>query len=343
MSEKILVAMSGGVDSSVAIQLLLQQGYEVSGAIMRLCGTEAIADAAAVASKMNIPFETIDKSAEFGREVIGKFAADYFGGITPNPCIECNKKLKFGEFLKHAVAGGYDKIATGHYARIEKNVQTGLYELKKAADDSKDQSYFLYFLSQAELSRILFPLGSYTKPEIRSIAEREGLLTAKKKDSQDICFVKDKDYAEIIEKYMGKSSPAGDFTDINGKVLGRHSGIINYTIGQRKGLGIALGKPQFVISKNAENNTVVLGEEEQLFKTTVKVENVSFVSGEVLEEPFSAEVKLRYAMKPMKATVTVNGRSAVVEFETPQRAPSAGQAAVFYSGDCVLGGGTIVD
>lgn len=340
--QRALVAMSGGVDSSVTARLLMEKGYDCAGAIMRLCGGEGITDAEAVAESIGIPFFCIDKKKEFEAEIIGKFIDDYFGGLTPNPCIECNKKMKFGAFLDYALDKGYDYIATGHYARVRYNGETGRYELLRARDLSKDQSYVLYFLSQEQLKYILLPLGDYAKTEIRTLAEEYGLINARKKDSQDICFVPDGDYAAFIEKNTGRKSPEGDFTDIHGKALGKHSGIINYTIGQRKGLGIALGKPQFVISKNTEDNTVVLGDEELLFYKKVWVRDVNFISVKDINEPMYAEVKLRYSMQPQTAAITKIDGGVIVEFEKPQRAPSAGQAAVFYQGDVILGGGTIV-
>ena len=237
---------------------------------------------------------------------------------------------------------GFDYIATGHYARVQYNKESGRYELLKAKDLSKDQSYVLYFLSQEQLSHILLPLGDYEKSEIREMAEGFALINAGKKDSQDICFVPNGDYAAVIEGLSERKSESGSFTDISGKALGQHNGIINYTIGQRKGLGIALGKPQFVISKNAEDNTVVLGDEEHLFYKRVYVNDVNFISVADITSPTRAEVKLRYAMEPAPAVIEKAADGVIVEFDEPQRAPSAGQAAVFYVGDTLLGGGTIV-
>ncbi len=340
---KVMVGMSGGVDSSAAATLLKSE-YETAGVTLRLIESEKLEnecrDAASVCQKLGIPHFTADFSAEFSRFVIDNFISEYKSGRTPNPCIQCNRHIKFGAMLQFARDKGYEKIATGHYARVESS--GGRYYIKKAADISKDQSYVLYTLSQEQLSSLVLPLGGYTKAQIRAIAEEQGLITARKSDSQDICFVPDGDYARFICERTGESFPSGEYVDINGAVLGEHKGIINYTIGQRKGLGIALGKPAFVLSKDAVCNRVVLGEEEGLFYHRVEVENINLQAAESVDN-ISAAAKLRYSQGENPCRIHLVGENrAILEFDTPQRAPSAGQAAVFYDGDIVLGGGTIV-
>ncbi len=352
---KVMAGMSGGVDSSVCAALLLKEGYEVSGATLRLydgedydagltktcCSLSDAEDAKAVCMRLGIPHYVFNFKDAFGDSVINNFVNEYISGRTPNPCIECNRKIKFAAMLDRAKTLGYSKIATGHYAVIER-CENGRYLLKKAADKSKDQTYVLYCLTQEQLSRTLFPLGSLTKAQVREIAAENGFVNAKKPDSQDICFVPDGDYASFIERYTGKTAKKGDFTDIDGKALGEHQGIIRYTVGQRKGLGIALGKPQFVISKNAENDTVVLGDEDKLFYKRVLVNNLNFIPFDNLEGEMRVTAKLRYRHTEQPAVIYPTEGGVTVEFDEPQRAPSPGQAAVFYDGDIVVGGGTIV-
>lgn len=340
---KVMVGMSGGVDSSAAATLLKSE-YETAGVTLRLIESEKLAqeclDAAAVCEKLGIPHFAADFKAEFSRFVIDNFISEYKAGRTPNPCIQCNKHIKFGAMLQFARDKGYEKIATGHYARVEKS--GGRYYIKKAADITKDQSYVLYTLSQEQLASLVLPLGEYTKPQIRAIAEEKGLITARKSDSQDICFVPDGDYARFICEQTGESFASGEYVDINGTVLGEHKGIIHYTIGQRKGLGIALGKPAFVLSKDVSTNRVVLGDEQGLFYRLIEIENINLQAAESVDN-ISAAAKLRYAQKESPCQIhLVDENRAILEFKTPQRAPSAGQAAVIYDGDIVLGGGTIV-
>ena len=339
---RVMLGMSGGVDSSVAAAVLLEKGYDVLGTTLLLCDGEDnnTSDAKKVCDKLAISHISFDLREDFNSKVIRDFTDKYIRGLTPNPCIECNKNIKFGKMLEIAKENGCEKIATGHYARI--SYENGRYLLKKAKDEAKDQSYVLYMLTQEQLSSVLFPLGDFTKAEIRAKAEELKLINANRPDSQDICFVPDGDYASFIEENFDFKSQKGNYVDINGKVLGEHNGVIRYTLGQRKGLGIALGKPQFVIDKNAEINQVVLGDEEHLFKTRVEVNDVNFIPFDSLKKPMQVEAKLRYRHKASPAVISQEGDKIIIEFDEPQRAASPGQAAVFYDDDIVIGGGTII-
>ncbi len=347
---KALIGMSGGVDSSVAAYLMMRQGYDCIGATMRLytgqdgCSRDdrEIQDAKAVTQRLGIPFRVLDLAKEFEDKVMGPFLKSYEMGLTPNPCIECNRHLKFSAFLQEAQALGCDAIVTGHYAQIRFQETSGRYALCKAVDEAKDQSYFLYRLTQEQLAHTRFPLGGLTKAQAREIAEQQGFLNAKKRDSQDICFVPDGDYVAFLERYGQKSYAPGDYLNIHGQVIGRHKGAIAYTLGQRKGLGIALGKPAYVCGKDMAANTVTLGDEEELFCTTLLADDWNWVALGGITEPVSVMAKARSRMKEQPATVypEENGYVKVV-FDAPQRALTPGQAVVLYDGDTVLGGGTI--
>lgn len=343
MKEKVLVGMSGGVDSSACALILKNQGYEVAGVTLTLCdkdNSKDISDAKGVCERLGIEHYEVDLRKEFSRYVVADFISEYKSGKTPNPCIVCNKYIKFGLMIEKAISMGFDKIATGHYARV--TLENGRYALYRGMDKSKDQSYVLYHLSQEQLSRTLLPLGELSKSEVREMAQKAGLITADRADSQDICFVPDGDYASFIEKTDGFQSETGDYVDINGNVLGRHKGVIRYTLGQRKGLGIALGKHAFVIDKNPETNRVVLGDEEYLFKKCVYTKNNSFIPFDELESEMEVTAKLRYRHTEQSAVIYPHNDGVMIEFNEPQRAPSPGQSAVFYSGDRVIGGGIIV-
>lgn len=342
---KAMAAMSGGVDSSAVAVLLKQSGYDVFGGTLRLydvCGkiSPDIDDAKTVCDKLEIPHFVYDLRGTFEKKVISPFIDTYLQGGTPNPCIECNKHIKFGGLLTCAQQSGAEMIATGHYARIKK--QGDRYLLCRGSDLSKDQTYVLYGLTQNQLAHTLLPLGELNKAQVREIAMEYGLVTAHKSDSQDICFVPDGDYAAFMEQHRGFKAPCGNYIDENGKVLGEHKGIIRYTIGQRKGLGIALGKHAFVLNKNVENNTVTLGDEDALFKNRVEVTGVNFIPFDKLNESMRVTAKLRYRHHEQPALIhPIDENNVVIEFDEPQRAPSPGQAAVFYDGETVIGGGTI--
>lgn len=345
--KKVLLGMSGGVDSSVAAVILAEQGLAVSGVTLLLCdkgGTELtdVADAKAVCDRLSVPHYVFDFMDKFKKEVIDRFVNQYKSGLTPNPCIECNKYIKFNQMLDEAEKLGQDFIATGHYARREFDSASGRYLLKRAADINKDQSYVLYDLTQSQLEKVLFPLGDLTKPQVREIAQKYGFVSANRPDSQDICFIPDGDYAKFIEKYTDEKQVKGNYLDVNGKILGQHQGAIKYTLGQRKGLGIALGKPQFVISKSMENNTVTLGDEELLFKKNAIITDCNFVTFDKLESSMRITAKARYRQKDSAATIhPLSETEVLLEFDSPQRAMTPGQSAVFYDGDVVIGGGKI--
>lgn len=343
MSEKVLIAMSGGVDSAVTAILLKNAGYQCAGAIMQLLdeSDESIGRAQRVADQIGIPLKVLDFRASFKKEVISDFIDAYEKGKTPNPCIRCNQKMKFGEFLSYAECAGFDRIATGHYARIEK--ADGKYILRKAADEKKDQSYVLYGLSQEQMEKIILPLGGYSKPEIRDIAKKNGLLNADQADSQDICFVPDGDYAAFIQKETGRKYSDGDFVSLDGKILGRHHGIIHYTVGQRKGLGLSLNAPHYVCEKNIDKNQVILCKEEDFRSDTFWVDRVNWISGDNVSEPIHCTVRTRYHQTEKGATVFCEGENSVrVVYDEQQARPAPGQSAVFYDGDTVLGGGIIL-
>ena len=344
--KKVLVAMSGGVDSSVAAALLIKEGYEVSGGTFIHFGengknSDEAQNAKKVCDCLGIKHYVFDVRALFKEKVIDSFALEYDKGLTPNPCIECNKYIKFGAFLDEALKLGFDFIATGHYSSV-KTESDGQRVLLRPSDLKKDQTYVLWQLSQEQLSHILMPLGDYEKEAVRKIAEDLNLPCAASKESQDICFVPDKDYGAFLEKYNGKPFEKGIYLDLNGKCLSENKGHQHYTIGQRKGLGIALGKPQFVISKDPLSNSVVLGDEEHLFKTKVIIKDVNIMWGRDKTQEFDCTAKLRYSAKDSACKYYPLGENkALLEFSEPQRAPSPGQSAVLYEGNKVIGGGKI--
>ncbi len=338
-----LIAMSGGVDSSVAAYLTLQQGFDCQGGTMLLWdnGTDSAADARAVAQALGIPFHLWDGSHLFRQQVVEPFIAAYEQGLTPNPCIRCNNHIKFSYLLEQALTLGCDYVATGHYARIQYDQASGRYLLYKAVNDAKDQSYFLAGLTQHQLSHTLFPLGEYSKEQIRQIALEQGFLNAKKRDSQDICFIPDGDYKAFMEHYTGKIYPQGDFLDLTGRTVGRHNGAVGYTLGQRKGLGLAMGSPVYVCSKNMTENTVTVGPETELMSSVLLAKNCNFIPFDRLTEPVKVTAKARSRHIPQEATVYPEEDGIRVEFDQPQRAITPGQAVVLYDGDLVIGSGEI--
>ncbi len=353
-NKKVMIGMSGGVDSSVAAFLLQKESLEVIGATMKLynnedidfvsektcCSLDDVLDAKSVCARLGIRHYTLNMTDDFKKEVIERFISAYQNGFTPNPCIDCNRYMKFSKMLHKAQELNIDYVATGHYARIEK--QGDRYILKKAVDLSKDQSYVLYSLTQEQLKVTKFPLGNYTKQQVREIAEENGFVNARKHESQDICFVPDGDYSKFIEYYTGKTYPCGDFVDMNGKRLGEHKGIIRYTIGQRRGLGLSLPASMYVVEKDVDNNKVILGFNDDLFKKEVNVKNISFTACDGLDKPERLCAKIRYNQKEQPATVTQTDENHfTIVFDEPQRAITKGQAAVLYDGDTVVGGGTI--
>lgn len=352
---KVVVAMSGGVDSSVAAALLKEQGYDVIGMMLRLwsepgkadtnrcCTPDSMAQARRVAAKLDIPFYVIDAKDVFHDTVVQYFLDGYARGETPNPCLICNRQIRWTFLLNHALALGAEFMATGHYVRIKRK-ENGSSELLRAVDRSKDQSYVLHVLDQEKLKHALFPVGDYPKPEIRQIAERHGLPTATRKDSQDLCFLAGEDYRNFLKRNAGEMLRVGEIRTVSGRSIGEHTGLANYTIGQRKGLDVASPVPLYVISKNAQTNALIVGTKEELGSHELTARDVRWVSGEAPRDSFRAEVKIRYTAKEADATVTPlnNGEQAQVRFDAPQRDITAGQAAVFYQDDVLIGGGIII-
>ncbi|MBU5484936.1 tRNA 2-thiouridine(34) synthase MnmA [Clostridium sp. MSJ-11] len=351
MKKKVFVGMSGGVDSSVTAHLLKKQGYEVVGMTMKVfpgnkCNnglTESemiIENARKVCKDLNIEFVAVDLIEEFNDKVVDYFMNEYVNGRTPNPCVQCNKYIKFDVFLKKALELGADYIATGHYSKVNKIEDR--YLIYRGDDERKDQSYMFYNLQQHQLKHVLMPCGDYTKSQIREIAKEIGLEVHNKKDSEEICFIPDNNHGRfILENYKGNIQE-GEFVDKNGKVLGKHKGLMYYTIGQRKGLGIALGKPSFVIDIIPSKNQVVIGDEEEIFKRELIAKDFNFIPFDKLENKMKVEAKIRYAAKPSPATIEVfDGNKLKVIFDEPQRAITKGQSVVFYLENLLLGGGII--
>ena len=352
-----LIAMSGGVDSSVAAWLMQRDGFDCTGVTMRLTRNEAvnteglhtccserdIEDAAEVAYAMDIPYEVLDFTADFQEKIIDKFIRVYEAGGTPNPCIDCNRYMKFDHLLRWAEAHGLDHVVTGHYARVEQDEATGRWLLKKGLDEGKDQSYVLYNLTQQQLAHVRLPLGALHKTEVRAIAEQHHFINARKHDSQDICFVPDGDYVSFLRQYGGVEPVPGDFLDSEGRVLGRHRGMECYTIGQRKGLGIASRTPLYVVSLHAGKNRVIVGSNDDLFRSGLLANELDFTDGTPPSQQFRCLAKIRYGIRVHDCTVTLDDHGrAVVKFDEPQRAITPGQSVVFYEEDRLLGGGTIM-
>lgn len=357
MGKKVVVGMSGGVDSSVAAYLLKQQGYDVVGVTMQIwqdesheeiekkggcCGLSAVDDARRVAAMLDIPYYVMNFKSEFKRDVIDYFVREYLAGRTPNPCIACNRYVKWESLLTRSIQIGADYIATGHYARICE-LPNGRYAIRNSVTAKKDQTYALYNLTQEQLKRTLMPIGDYTKEQVRKIAEDIGLMVAGKPDSMEICFVPDNDYASFIEKETGVTSVPGDFVDVDGNVIGKHRGVIHYTVGQRKGLGIALGKPAFVVAIRPEQNQVVIGEDRDVYTERLYANNLNFMAVDDISEPVHVKAKIRYSHEGAYCTVRkIDSDTIECIFDQPVRAVTPGQAVVLYDGEYVLGGGTII-
>ncbi len=356
VKEKVVVGMSGGVDSSVAAYLLKKEGYEVIGVTMKLWqhngGMEnaeknsvhsAIDDAKKVSDMLGIQHYVVDFENEFKSKVVDYFINEYVNGKTPNPCIVCNRYVKWEAMLAVCENFGADFIATGHYGKIERFPATGRFSIKNCDIQNKDQTYALYSLTQEQLSKTIMPLGTYGKHDVRKIAREIGLAVADKPDSMEICFISDDNYGRFIEKSLDKRMVSGNFVDMDGNFIGKHKGIVNYTIGQRKGLGVSFGKPMFVYEIRPEKNEIVLCENEDLFKKTVFAKNINFMAFETIEGEIEAEAKIRYNHKKSKCRVSIiNGDTIKCEFEQPQRAATPGQALVVYDGEYIICGGTII-
>lgn len=357
MAKKALIAMSGGVDSSVAAYLITKQGYDATGITLKLfdnedigekkekacCSLDDIDDARNVCYKIGIPYYVYNFKDSFKDNVIDRFISAYENGTTPNPCIDCNRYIKFEKLMRRAEELEFDCVVTGHYAIVEYDEKSNRYLLKKSVDLTKDQSYVLYSLTQKQLAKTLFPLGGMTKEQTRQIAEELNLINAQKHDSQDICFVPDGDYAKFIEQYTGKTYPCGDFVDQNGKVLGEHKGIIRYTVGQRKGLGLALPHPMYVKEKNLAENKVILCENSELFSKELYATDINLISCDKIDKPIRIKARVRYNQTEQPATAEqIDENTLHIVFDEPQRAISKGQAVVLYDGDYVVGGGTII-
>lgn len=355
MTERVVVAMSGGVDSSVAAALLLEQGYDVIGVMLRLwaevddgqaslnrcCSLEAVEDARRVAAHLGIPFYLRNVEQPFKERVVDTFIEGYTQGITPNPCLACNQHIRFGALLRHALALGADYLATGHYARV-RSTPVGTYQLLKAKDERKDQSYVLHVLNQKQLSHALFPVGEYTKPEVRHLAVQYGLPVAEKGESQELCFVIDNDYRRFLKTWAGEAIRPGPIQDRTGRVLGEHQGLSFYTVGQRKGLGITAPVPLYVLYLDMAENALIVGTADELGRSELTTKEVNWMAGQSPTEPFEASARIRYKARDVSATVTpLPENRAYVRFDEPLRDITPGQGVVFYKGEVCLGGGII--